>query len=124
MLFQWAIKGTFLSLINTLNPYPERSDLEKEVFDFVMKLLSFYPFLVRIAIFLGILFFEFYPIFFLKSLRRFSNMKYEKRLHIIEEMLQKGGIRRNLARAFKALIQMAYYEHPWYMKKAGYSWAL
>ncbi len=114
-----------MSIVNTLNPYPEVKEYEEEVFNFIMKLVSFYPLLVRIAIFTGVLFLEVYPILSLKSLKPFSFMKHEKKVRIIEEMLEKKpGIRRNLARALKALVQIALYEHPWYMKKAGYSWAL
>jgi len=118
-------KRIFLSLINALNPYPEEEDLEGEVYNFIMNLLSSYPLIVRIALFLGLFFLEVYPLFSLKSFKPFSFMNHEKRVKIIEDMLErKPGIRRNLARAFKALVQMAFYEHPWYMKKAGYSWAL
>jgi len=124
MLYKMT-KRIFLALINALNPYPERDDLEEEVYNFIVTLLSLYPFIVRIALFVGLLFLEIYPLFSLKSFKPFSFMKHEKRVKIIEDMLcKKPGVRRNLARAFKALVQMAFYEHPWYMKKAGYSWAL
>jgi len=118
-------KRIFLALIEVLNPYPGEREFEEEIFNFIMKLISLYPFLVKLALFAGLFFLELYPIFSLKSVKPFSFTRYEKRLSIIENMLQKKtGIRRNLARAFKALVQMAYYEHPWYMKKTGYSWAL
>jgi hypothetical protein len=124
-MFNRLRKRIFLALIEVLNPYPGEREFEEEIFNFIMKLLPLYPFLVRVALFAGLFFLELYPVFSLKSVKPFSFTGYEKKLSIIEEMLQKKpGIRRNLARAFKALVQMAFYEHPWYMKKAGYSWAL
>lgn len=119
-------RRTLLSVISALNPYPEYGrEIEEEILRFTINMVMLYPFIVRFALFCGLIFLEIYAMFSPKGLRPFSMLSRERRLDLLESMLQKGpGIRRNLVRALKALVQLAYYEHPSYIKKTGYSWAL
>lgn len=110
-------------LCQALNPFPEEVEAKvflDEVANFIVNVVSLYPPLVKLSFIAGLLLFEFHTIFF--KLKRVSKLKIDERLRIFKRWLYGKGIIRDFARAFLAITNSAFFEHPYYMRKVGYPW--
>jgi hypothetical protein len=96
--------------------------IDAEVLATVQEFFAYLPAPLRLALPIGLRLLEYGPPLFVRRLTRFSAMHPDEARAYLEHMQRAGGLRAAMVLGLRALVFLAFYQHPSVLADMGIDW--